>query len=630
MQAAVFIADSDKLPFDPVISPELLVAIISVVIFLILVLAITLPFMLRYRQLSKILAYQKDQLKLADKAFQTHEALMITDQNGRILRVNQAFLQVTGYSEVEVIGKMPSVLKSDHHDLDFYQNMWDQLGQCGKWSGEIWNKRKNGEIHPELLTITLLKNQQGVVTHYIAYYLDIEDRKKAEMEIEHLAFYDPLTDLPNRRMLNERLQRDLMLAARNKHYGALLFIDLDRFKHINDSQGHSIGDEVLKETAFRMTSLLRKTDSVMRLGGDEFVILISPYKFSEQQIINEVKIIAEKLLVEINRPYLINMHELFVSPSIGITLFNGNITDTEVILKQADTAMYRAKSAGRNTFKFYQDSMQEEADQRLLIEKNLRGALEQQQLSIHYQAQLARDGTIIGAEALLRWLHPSLGYIAPNEFIPIAEDTGLIIEIGDWVLRNVCRQINLWEKTGIKIPHVAVNISALQFLQADFVSSIENILIQEQINPKRIILEITEGVFLKNMEESIIKMNVLKALGISFSIDDFGTGYSSLTYLKKLPFDQLKIDQSFIRDFNEDPNDDAIVQAIIAMCKGLNLQPIAEGVETRMQLAKLYNYGCSCYQGFYFSKPIPADEFSQYYLNHDATEATILTREFAG
>ena len=450
------------------------------------------------------------------------------------------------------------------------------------------------------------------------------------MEIEHLAFYDPLTDLPNRRMLNERLQRDLMLAARNKHYGALLFIDLDRFKHINDSQGHSIGDEVLKETAFRMTSLLRKTDSVMRLGGDEFVILISPYKFSEQQIINEVKIIAEKLLVEINRPYLINMHELFVSPSIGITLFNGNITDTEVILKQADTAMYRAKSAGRNTFKFYQDSMQEEADQRLLIEKNLRGALEQQQLSIHYQAQLARDGTIIGAEALLRWLHPSLGYIAPNEFIPIAEDTGLIIEIGDWVLRNVCRQINLWEKTGIKIPHVAVNISALQFLQADFVSSIENILIQEQINPKRIILEITEGVFLKNMEESIIKMNVLKALGISFSIDDFGTGYSSLTYLKKLPFDQLKIDQSFIRDFNEDPNDDAIVQAIIAMCKGLNLQPIAEGVETQMQLAKLYNYGCSCYQGFYFSKPIPADEFSQYYLNHDATEATILTREFAG
>jgi len=600
------------------VNSTVLSTIISVIVLLILTVALLVPHMQRFRQMVQTLQKNEQDLKIAAIAFQSDEAILVTDANTIIIRVNKAFTRILGYTEEEAIGKTPKILQSGKQDPSFYRRFWEQINSKGSWSGEIWNRHKNGVIFPEWQTVSAVKNEQGDVTHYISFFSDITDFKLAEQKIEKLAFYDALTNLPNRRLLHDRLAHELSNAARYKRTGILFFLDLDQFKHINDSLGHSSGDLILVETAQRLQSLLRSSDTAVRLGGDEFIILISAQDLPATDLLEQSNTIAEKIIAEIKRPYAINEHELFITTSIGITLYTGIDETVEILLKRADTAMYRAKDAGRNTFRFYQKSMQEAADARLHIEKNLRTAIANKEFTVHYQPQLSESNEIVGAEALIRWQNTELGTVSPVDFIPIAEETSLIIPIGQWVIESVCGQIKAWEKQGIKIPHIAINISAKQFRQTNFTKMLINTLFEQNIEPKKVMLEITEGVFLGNLDEAIDKMNSLKQSGFSFSIDDFGTGYSSLTYLKRLPFDQLKIDQSFVRGLVSNTADAAIVKAIIVMAKSMDLNLIAEGVETYQDLSYLSSFGCHHYQGYYFSRPLTSEQFTEYLNNHNS------------
>lgn len=615
MEATVFVQATNNHPPETAINAVLLAMMISIVMLLSLSLAIMTPLMLRYKQMLRELAQNEEALRIAATTFQTHEAIMITDGHANIVRVNQAFVNTTGFTEAEVLGKNPRLLSSGKHNIIFYKNIWSSIISTGKWNGEIWNRRKNGEIFLEWQTISAVKNIKGVITHYVSFFSDITDLKSSKQAVEKLAYYDPLTNLPNRRLLYERLKNELAIAKKYQRIGALLFMDLDRFKNINDSLGHSVGDALLVEVAHRLQAILSNDATAIRLGGDEFIVLIAAQDETAHKLIDHAQTIAENMITQIGLPYLVVEHDLYISPSIGITLYTGDDNCVDLILKRADTAMYHAKDAGRNTYRFYQQRMQELADARLTLEKNLRKAIEKDELSVRYQPQSSFTGEIIGAEALIRWCHSKQGMISPSEFIPIAEETGLIIEIGSWVIENVCQQINEWDLMGIVVPHIAVNISPKQFHQADFVSVVIRIIESHKIKPNRVLLEITEGVFLKNIEEAIIKMNVLRKYGFSFSIDDFGTGYSSLSYLKRLPFDQLKIDQSFTNDLINNPHSAAIVQAIIVMAEGLGLSLIAEGVETNKQLNCLSDYGCHFFQGYYFSKPLLPEPFADYFLN---------------
>lgn len=619
IEATVFVETSSKhLSNTATIDTTFLAIIISIVMLLSLLLTIMTPLMLRYKQMSNELLQSNEALRIASIAFHAHEAIMITNIYVEIIRVNEAFVRTTGFTERDVLGKNPRVLSSGKHDTIFYKNIWNSILSTGKWSGEVWNRRKNGEIYPEWKTISAVRNEEGIITHYVANFSDITDFKSAKQKIEKLAFYDPLTNLPNRRLLYERLSHELSVAKKHQRIGALLFIDLDRFKNINDSLGHSVGDCLLITVAQRLQAMLNDDATAVRLGGDEFIVLIVATDKTASEVSNYAQTVVEKIIDSIASPYLIAEHELYISPSIGITLYTGDDDCADIILKRGDTAMYHAKDAGRNTYCFYQYHMQEQADARLTMEKNLRKAIEKNELSIHYQPQLSLTGDIVGAEALIRWCHFTHGMISPIEFIPIAEETGLIMEIGYWIIDSVCQQINEWDVQGIVVPHIAVNISANQFHQADFVSVVIRSIENSQIKPNRILLEITESVFLKNIEDAISKMNTLRLYGFSFSIDDFGTGYSSLSYLKRLPFDQLKIDQSFTKDLINDLKGAAIVQAIIVMAKGLNLNLIVEGVETEQQLNRLSEYGCYFFQGYYFSKPLAPEQFAHYFLSRDA------------
>ena len=616
MQATIFVPTEHGGLHRQGIDTHTLGYIVSTVIFLILLLAIITPLTLRYRQMSIELKLQEVSLSIAATSFQTHEAIMIMNADKEIIRVNNAFTDITGFAEDEVLGKKPGFLGSGKHNDLFFEEIWKQVEAQDKWHGEIWNRRKNGEVFPEWETVSAVKDKSGSISHYVSVFSDITIYKNSERKIEQLAFYDPLTNLPNRRLLNERLTHELAVAKRYKRVGALLFLDLDQFKLINDSLGHSVGDGILVESARRLTGIIRKSDTAARLGGDEFVVLVSAEDRSTKELMSQAQSVAEKILGEINKPFYEDKQELFISPSIGISLYTGIDESLDMILKQADTAMYQAKEKGRNMFMFYQESMQKAADERLTMEKNLRKAIKNKELMVYYQPQLAQNGEIVGAEALLRWAHPEKGIIAAAEIIPVAEETGLIINISLWILQQACQQLIIMDEKGIILPAMAINISPKQFHQSDFVDEISRVVKIAGVENNRIVLEIPERIFLKNIDEAVEKINRLKQCGFKLSIDDFGTGYSSLTYLKKLPFDQIKIDQTFVLDLLHSANDAAIVKAIIMMANGLGLDLIAEGVETEEHLDYLYSYGCSHYQGFYFSKPLPADEFRDFFFKH--------------
>ena len=552
----------------------------------------------------------EDRLRESSVAFETHEAIVITDANAKIIRVNQAFQGITGYSAEDVLGKNPRILSSGRHDKAFYEAMWKQLLGAGSWTGEIWDKRKNGQIYPKWLTITAVKDIDGKITSYVAIFSDITERKEAEAEIHHLAFYDTLTKLPNRRFLLDRIQQAQSLSSRSNLYGALLFLDMDRFKTLNDTLGHDHGDRFLIEVARRMLHCVRDVDTVARIGGDEFVVLIEEIGLNAEEVSQKSAMIAEKIRAALAAPYQIGDNEHHSSSSIGICLYRGNNESVDSLFKHADMAMYQAKGSGRNAVRFFDPTMQIAVETRAALEADLRLAVPQKQLRLYYQIQLDSDLHPLGAEALIRWIHPVRGMVSPMQFIPIAEESSLILDIGHWVLETACKQLALWDKREQTSNLVlAINVSAAQFKKHDFVDMVTTMINIHQINPNLLKLELTESVVLSDVSDVVAKMHALKALGIRLSLDDFGTGYSSLSYLKQLPLDQIKIDQSFVRDITTDLSDAVMVQTIIGLAQNFRLNVIAEGVETEAQLTFLKQHGCMAYQGYLFSKPVPIEQF---------------------
>jgi diguanylate cyclase (GGDEF)-like protein/PAS domain S-box-containing protein len=711
--------------------------LLSLIVAPVLYLAVLRPM----KAQKKKLELQKDELGIAAVTFDAHEGVIVTDENHRILKVNQSFTIVTGYTSAEATGQTPAILSSGYQDRAFYRDMREVLERDRFWQGEIWNRRKNGEIYPEWLTITAVTGEKGKIynvgifsditrrkqteealrqsemkfrtlfdstsdavqmldekgffdcnkaslalfgyasreelcachladlsppkqpcgadsielaNQYIATALkngsahfewlhrradtgktfsaevllsamtlngkpvlqatvrDITERKQSEMEIHHLAFYDALTRLPNRRLLLDRLATAQSVSARSNLYGAILFLDMDRFKTLNDTLGHDYGDLLLIETAERLISSVREVDTIARFGGDEFVVLLEEIDEQAETASRKAAAIAEKIRIALAQPYQLKAHEYHSSPSIGVSLYRGHQESVDTILKHADMAMYQAKDSGRNAIRFFDPSMQLAVESRASLEADLRHIELEQQLHLYYQIQVDEDHRTVGAETLIRWIHPKRGMVAPAQFIPIAEESELILVIGNWVLDKACKQLGLWTQNELtRHLTLAVNVSAQQFKQHDFVQKVATALHNSKVDTSRLKLELTESVVLNDLTDVIRKMHALKALGVRLSLDDFGTGYSSLSYLKQLPLDQIKIDQSFVRDMTSDPNDAVMVETIIDMARNFRLNVIAEGVETQAQLSLLKHFGCMDYQGYYFGKPVPIAEFEK-------------------
>lgn len=552
------------------------------------------------------------ELRIAAIAFESQEGMFITDANHVILRVNSAFTHITGYTAEDVIGKDPSQSDSGGlPDADFYRSIWTSIQRVGSWNGEIINRRKNSTVYPAYLTITAVKGTEGIINNYVATLTDITIRKSAEHEIERLAFYDPLTALPNRRLLLDRLKKALASSARNGLQGALLFIDLDNFKTLNDTLGHHVGDLLLQQVAERLSTCIRENDTVARLGGDEFVVMLENLSQQALEAATQTEIISEKILTLLNQPYqFATHHDYHSTASIGVTVFNDHKQSMDELLKQADIAMYQAKTAGRNAVRFFDPEMQASITARVALEADLRVALAENQFQLYYQPQVYQNNQILGAEVLIRWQHPQRGMVSPVDFIPLAEEIGLIVPIGQWVLEMACAQIKIWENSvHTEQLQLAVNVSARQFRQVDFVERVRQVLNQSAIKPDRLKLELTESLVLDDINDTIQKMTALRKIDVRFSMDDFGTGYSSLAYLTQLPLDQLKIDQSFVRNLGVKPADAVIVQTIVGMANNLGMEVIAEGVETEVQRAFLELHGCPFCQGYLFSKPVPIGQF---------------------
>lgn len=568
------------------------------------------------------------ELCVAETAFETQEGIIVTDANSLIIRVNHAFTEITGYNKNEVLGQNPRILSSGRHDKYFYELMWRSVQRTGKWEGEIWNRRKNGEIYPERLVITAVKNPGGIVVNYVATLADISISRAASDEIRHLAFYDPLTRLPNRRLLIDRLGHALITSARSGKKGALLFLDLDNFKSLNDTLGHDIGDLLLQQVAQRTEACVRDGDTVARLGGDEFVVVLENLSLDSLEAAHQTGVIAEKISSSLNLPYQLASHVYHCTPSIGAVIFNGHNNTTDELFKQADIAMYQSKKDGRNLIRFFDSKMQDKIDLRVLNERELRTALQKQQLHLHYQVQVDQAGRPTGAEVLIRWIHPVRGLVPPADFIPLAEESGQIQQIGQWVLETACQQLKAWQRNPLSRELVlAVNVSPRQFLRANFASQVQVAIERAGINPDKLKLELTESTLSENIEVIIGTMKTLKDMGVRFSLDDFGTGYSSLQYLKSLPLDQLKIDRTFVREIVSDHSDKAIVQTIIAMAHNLHLGVIAEGVENQYQHQHLLEAGCTRFQGYLFGRPMPIEQFDQLlrvHVNEAAEQSKVL------
>ncbi|WP_136525392.1 EAL domain-containing protein [Geomonas ferrireducens] len=548
-------------------------------------------------------------IKLLAKIFnESGEAIVITDSENRIIETNRAFEQFTGYEREEALGKNPRILKSGVEDKTFYETMWRSILETNYWQGEIWDKRKDGTLYPKWLTITAIRGRGNLITNYFASFSDITQRKEAERRIEQLAHTDTLTSLPNRHTLVERLSQALEQAKRGTHQLAVFFVDLDRFKTINDTLGHHVGDLLLKEVAARLKSSLRAEDIVARFGGDEFVVV-------QPQIRSQIEPahLAEKILQTVSAPYFLDNNTVYTSPSIGISVFPHDGTSVSELFKNADIAMYHAKAAGRNTYQMFTREMHTAARQRLAMENNLRSAITNDEFVLHYQPQVeAATGKVVGFEALVRWLSPEAGLVSPDRFISIAEETGLILEIGRHVFEMACEQAAKWKKAGVPFEKISVNLSARQLQQPDLPEMLATIMARYEVEPGMIELEVTESMTMERPVESIRILGVLKSMGIDLAIDDFGTGYSSLSYLKLFPVDKLKIDRSFVKDIEIDPDDAAIASATIAMSHSLGKKVVAEGVETAAQLEFLVKHGCDIIQGYLFSKPLSADDAVEY------------------
>ncbi len=547
------------------------------------------------------------------------EAIMITGRDNCILEVNQSFLRLTGFSADEVRGQNPRLLASGRTTPGEFQLMWQSISDTGYWQGEIWDRRKDGSCYPKWLSISTIRGEAGEIDYFLGSFTDISERKAAEEEINHLAHFDVLTDLPNRANLQGRLEQALASARREGGEPvAVMFLDLDRFKNINDTLGHHVGDVLLLEVAHRLAASVRESDVVARLGGDEFVVLLTGIGGAA------VARVADKILDALAQPYRIEGHQLYSTTSIGIAVFPGDGDSVAMLMQNADVAMYHAKAAGRNNVQFFTASLNAAARDRRELENDLHLALRRQEFILHYQPQVSGERQVLGAEALLRWQHPVYGLVSPLKFIPMAEDTGLILPIGQWVLETACAQLKAWSADlQTRSLQLAVNVSPRQFRQADFVEQVQALLLRSGIDPALLKLELTESLVLDNVADTIEKMNAIKLLGVKFSMDDFGTGYSSLSYLTRLPLDQLKIDRSFVTQLPGNQSDAIIAQTIVTMGRSLGLNVIAEGVESEAQKAFLESHGCHAYQGFLFSRPLPVAEFTQFLRQSPQPDAAV-------
>jgi diguanylate cyclase (GGDEF)-like protein/PAS domain S-box-containing protein len=538
------------------------------------------------------------------------EPILITDSLANIEYVNQAFCSVTGYSAEEVIGKNPRIMKSGKHDAEFFQKMWQYLNETGQWQGEIWDKRKNGDIYPKWLTINAVKDEKGKVAKYIGIFSDITSLKQTEQHLEYLAHFDSLTNIPNRLLFRDRLKQAMIRANRSSNKVALLVFDLNRFKHINDTFGHLAGDQLLIEFSTRVIKSIRKEDTLARIGGDEFAIILEDINSKL-----DIEVVIKKTFDSISVPFNIKGHPVYITSSIGVAIYPTDAYTNETLLRNADMAMYVAKELGDNRVYFYEESLKDKYFQRLSVETNLREAIDKEEFVLFYQPQVdLKTGNIIGMEALIRrqeaeWLVP------PGKFIPLAEETGLIVPICEWTLKAACRQNILWQREGLTHLRVAVNITATQLFSIELLKTVENILKTTGLDPKDLELELTERVLIRDAQTALNLMNDLKSLGICLSIDDFGTGYSSLNYLHRFPIDKLKIDISFVKDCTRDPSSASITKAIIALAHNLNLRVIAEGVETKDQLLFLKEHGCDEIQGFYYSVPLSPEKFKKFVIS---------------
>lgn len=547
----------------------------------------------------------EEQLNITKMVFENAiEGVMITDQEGVILSVNPAFSTITGFSATEAIGQTPRLLRSNRQEPQFYADMWRCINRDGQWKGEIWNRRKDGEAHPQFETITAIRDRDGVITHYIGVFHDLTAIKTILQAGQH----DALTALPNRELYIDRLNQAVGHANRNRGKVLLLFFDIDRFQDINNRLGHTSGDQLLQEITKRAQEFIREGDTLARMGGDSFAFILREIRQPE-----DAMVVVNKLISSLAERFEIEKNELFVTVSIGITLYPDDGESAQILIKNADIALTRAKGAGRDNYQFYKSDMGSQVDRRLLLEKNLHLALDRQEFVLHYQPKIdLRHNRVVGMEALVRWNHPESGMVSPGEFIPVAEESGLIIPMSAWILTAACRQTQAWIEAGYGPLKVAVNLSPRQFRQPTLFETISTTLQETGLSPHSLELEITESMMVRDVEDAILVLDKLRSLGLSIAMDDFGTGYSSLHYLKRFPIQTLKIDKSFINDVSSHADDAAIIQAIIAMSKSLGLRVVAEGVETQEQLDFLRQNECDEIQGYFYSRPLPVEAFTRF------------------